>query len=138
MVQHSSLQIGDIARADFRTSAILDAENTRLQKAFGFQFRYSPARLAIAMSLSDESFPPSVSELNGKPIRGDTLFGQDEVDLAAWASMIVEHSGEESISRRRFQELVGAHWARGLNRLYEITQGLESNIEVLVETLLSK
>lgn len=131
------VQIGDIARADFRTSVGADNENARLQKIFGFQFRYQPARLAIALSLSDARLPAAVDELTGKPIRGDTLFGQDEADLASWIALIVQHSGQTDMSRRTFQELIAAHWARGIEMLRLTGDGIEPQIETLVYSLLA-
>lgn len=107
------LQIGDIARADFRTSLSSDAENSRIQRVFGFQFRYQPARLAISLSLGESIIPRVGEEAGGKPIKGDTLFGQDEADLIVWVAMVVQHSGVEGMTRREFQDLISAHWARG-------------------------
>ncbi len=110
-------QIGDVARADFRTSRAADAENTRIQKLIGSLFRYQPARLAIGRSLGDASPPDAAEDVLGKPIRGDTLFGQDEADVAMWSSLILEHSARASLTRKELQELAAAHWQRGLSML---------------------
>lgn len=130
------LQLGDIVRADFRTSAIADNENTRLQKAFGFQFRYQPARIAIALSLSEKAQPPAVDEATGKPIKGDTLLGQDEADLATWIAVIVEHSGLDNMSRKNFQDIIAAHWAKGISMLAKSATFQTPEIEDLIGNLL--
>ncbi|MCW1410793.1 MULTISPECIES: DndE family protein [Rhizobium] len=131
------LQLGDIVRADFRTSLPADHENSRFQREWGFAFRYQPARLAISASLSDPTPPSTHIEAYGKPIKGDTLFGQDESDLAAWIALIVEHSGEDELSRREFQDLVAQHWARGLDMLERKLNKVEGGIVGVVENLLA-
>jgi hypothetical protein len=110
----STLQIGDISRADFRTSFAADSENSRIQKALSLPFRYQPARLALSLSLRKSSVPSPIPDSGGRTIKGDTLFGQDEADLTLWIALIVQHSGQTQLSRRAFQDLVAAHWARGM------------------------
>ena len=39
------------------------------------------------------------------PIKGETLFGQEETDLALWVSPIVEHAGRTQATRRDIQDL---------------------------------
>lgn len=113
----SPLQIGDISRADFRTSVAADAENSRIQKAFDFPYRYQPARLAISLSLRHPGLLKPILDVGGRPIKGDTLFGQDEADLTLWIVLIVQHSGVVGLTRRDFQDLVAAHWERGMDML---------------------
>ena len=110
-------QIGDFARADFRTSAEADAANGRLQKDLGLSFRYQPARLAVGRSLALAEPPATPADMLGKPIRGDTLFGQDEADLATWAGLLVERHRLVSATRKELQDLVAGHWARGIEML---------------------
>ncbi len=111
------LMIGDIARADFRTSFAADADNSRIQKSLDLPFRYQPARLAISLSLRQAEQPKVIPDGGGRPIQGDILFGQDEADLTLWIALVVEHSGAAGLSRRDFQDLVAAHWARGMTML---------------------
>ncbi len=126
--QKAPLQIGDIARADFRTSYAVDAENSRIQKALDLPYRYQPARLAISLSLRSPNPPKSIADGGGRPIRGDTLFGQDEADLTMWIALIVEHTGTAGLSRKEFQDLVAAHWARGMAVLSD-SVGQDASIE---------
>lgn len=132
----SPLQIGDISRADFRTSFVADAENSRIQKVFDLPYRYQPARLAISLSLRQPGPPTPIPEAGGRPIKGDTLFGQDEADLTLWIAMIVEHSGVVGLTRRDFQDLVAAHWGRGMDLLSEAV-GTASLIEDAFARLIS-
>ncbi len=112
-----TLTFSDLFRADVRTSREADELNTRLQSALGLDFRYQAARLALALSLGDPAPPPAIADLLGKPIRGETLFGQEEVDLALWAALVVEHDPVAATSRRSFLDRTAAHWDRGARRL---------------------
>lgn len=133
----ASFQIADIARADFRTSFFADAENSRLQKALQFPYRYQPARLALSLSLRQPHAPKAIPEGGGRPIRGDILFGQDEADLTLWIVLIMEHSREPTLTRREFQELVAAHWARGMDDLSRCI-GSAGSIEQAFTRLMSE
>ncbi|RWD27521.1 MAG: DUF1832 domain-containing protein [Mesorhizobium sp.] len=132
----SSLQIGDISRADFRTSFVADAENSRIQKTFELPYRYQPARLAISLSLRQPGPPKPIPDGGGRPIKGDTLFGQDEADLTLWIALIVEHSGVVGLTRRDFQDLVAAHWGRGMDLLSKSVE-TASSIEGAFARLMS-
>lgn len=133
----SAFQLGDIIRADFRTSRDGDARNTMLMKKFGFQYRYQPARLAIALSLRMPGIPKDMPDGTGKPIKGDILFGSDEAELALWVALVVQHADAPPMSRRSFQELVGAHWHRGMASLFKIADDVDEHPELLADLLLS-
>lgn len=133
----SVFQLGDIIRADFRTSGDGDARNTVLMKKFGFQYRYQPARIAIALSLRVPGTPADMPDGVGKPIKGDILFGSDEAELALWVALVVQHADAVPMSRRSFQELVGAHWHRGMASLSKISDGVGEHPELLAGLLLS-
>lgn len=118
MTVRHPVQLLDLLRSDFRTTEAADTLNSRLQNALGFAFRYQPARLAISKSLSNPEAPELEAELHGKPIKGETLFGQEETDLALWLGLIVEHAEKTQASRRDIQDLVAAHWRRGIEVLW--------------------
>jgi hypothetical protein len=111
--------IADVGRLDFRTSRSGDTATSAIQRALGLQFRYQPARLAIGRSLGLPTRPALVQNLDGKAIRGETLFGQSVQDLGMWMSLIVEHAGAGPLVRRELQDLVSAHWARGAGLLWD-------------------
>jgi hypothetical protein len=114
-----ALQLVDLLRTDFRTSAAADALGVELQAILGLPYRYHPARLAIGLSLRDPAPPPPASDLLGKVIKGEALFGHEEHDLAMWLGLLVEHSGKSGVSRRFIQDEVAAHWERGMHRLWQ-------------------
>ena len=124
------VQLLDLLRSDFRTTEAADALNSQLQKALGFPFRYQPARLALAKSLSTPEHPKQETELRGRPIKGETLFGQEEVDLALWVSLIVEHAERTQATPRDIQDLVAAHWRRGIEALWSdwVSVGQDSTV----------
>jgi hypothetical protein len=119
MTPQSPAQINDVLRADFRTAQAADRLNAALQSALGLPFRYQVARLAIGRSLGVSSHPEPAGDALGKPIKGDTLFGQDEGDIALWMSLIVEHAQTGLLAKRELQDRVAAHWRRGLDMLWE-------------------
>lgn len=106
----------DIVSANFRTEENKDALNKKFMERLGMKARYAPARLAIASSLALTEPPRRIEGDPGLSIKGDTLFGQG-ADLAAWVSLIIEHSRLEEITLKSFQALVADHWARGLDLL---------------------
>lgn len=111
------LNLVDLLRSDFRASANADALNLRLQTELGLDYRYQPARLAIALSLSDPR-APEVVEPTGKPIRGETLFSAEQGELSIWVGLFAEHMGQNITTRRGLQEVVSAHWSRGIDILW--------------------
>jgi hypothetical protein len=110
----------DMIRGDFRTSRPADELNARFQTLLGLPHRYGPARLALGRSLGIQSQPDL--QLNsfglGRPIKGEQLFGQG-VELSCWLTLVTEHVGQGSLSRRDFQALITAHWHRGLYTLWD-------------------
>jgi len=113
----AALNLIDLLRSDFRASASADALNLRLQNELGLDFRYQPARLALALSLSDSRPLPPV-EGAGRPIRGETLFSPEQAELAIWVGLFSEHAGRGFETRRELQEAVAAHWSRGIEDLW--------------------
>lgn len=110
------LNLIDLLRTDFRATSEAEAISTRLQAELGLDYRYQPARLAMALSLSDPEFPPQVEAL-GKPIRGETLFSAEQAELAIWVGLFTERAGAAITTRRGLQEMVASHWTRGIRML---------------------
>ncbi len=113
------LSLPELGRIDFRTSRSGDTATGSLLKALELQYRYQPARLALAKSLSLPTPAPMPDNLDGKPIRGETLFGAGTEDLASWISLVTVHAGSEPLNRKSLQALVAAHWARGAGLLWD-------------------
>ncbi len=135
---HRALGLAEIGRIDFRTSRSGETATLSLLKALELQYRYQPARLAIARSLSLPQPPPPVDNLDGKVIRGETLFGSGNEDLAIWISLLIGYSGDRPLGRRELQDVVAAHWARGAGLLWENLRGRPDPVLVLTEQLIRR
>lgn len=130
------VRLGDLLRTDFRTSAEGDALNTKLLKDLGLDYRYQPARLAISVSMVDPKPPSNPPEFLGKPIRGETLFGAEEVEIGLWVALLVEHAGLEQLSRRDVIDLVAGHWQRGARILVRRVERWDGTPHALVAELM--
>jgi len=115
-----TLDIADLSTATFSTTRAADEICSNLTRKIGWPHRYVAARLAIARSLSLPALPPPLTEEEGDDmataLRGMQLFGEG-VDPAAWLSLIVQRSGDRTMSKRSFRALVSAHWKRGAELL---------------------
>jgi hypothetical protein len=128
----------EIGRLDLRTSRSGDTATASLLRALGLQYRYQPARLAIAKSLSLPTRPQLVENLDGKSIRGETLFGQAAADLGMWISLLSAHSGCDSLSRKDLHELVAAHWARGAGLLWDALRASDDPVGTLASQMIAR
>lgn len=128
--------ISDISRIDFRTSRSGETATASLQRAIGLPYRYQPARLALARSLGLDTQPTPVSNIDGKTIRGETLFGQSRDEIAIWTSLLVQHADRGPLRRREVQELVAAHWARGAGLLWDSLRGSKDPVTDLAALLI--
>lgn len=126
-----SLTLRDVGRLDFRTSRAGENATASLQRALGLQYRYQPARLAIARSIGVGTEPPPVSNNDGKVIRGETLFGPGPDELAIWLGLMLSASQARPVSRRALQDLVAAHWARGASLMWDDLRDQEEPVEAL-------
>ena len=115
-----TLEIADLSTTTFSTTRADDDICGKLTRKIGWPHRYVAAQLAIARSLSLKALPPPLTEEErGKmatALRGMQLFGEG-VDPAAWLSLIVQRSGDRTMSKRCFRALVSAHWKRGAELL---------------------
>ena len=115
-----SLSLIELIRTDFRTAKPADELNSRFQRLLGLPHRYGPARLAIGRSLGLAHAPKLETSFTGygKPIKGENLFGTGS-DLACWITLLVQHAAPEQLDRAGLQQLVAAHWSRGIYLLWD-------------------
>ncbi len=123
---------------DFRTSRSGDTATASLLRALELQYRYQPARLAIGKSLGVPTAPPAPENLDGKAIRGETLFGQASADLGMWTCLIVAHAGQGPLSRKTLHELVAAHWARGAGLLWDSLRDKDDKLTNMANQITAK
>jgi len=120
----------EISGLQFKTSRDADKINDVMMRALGLKSRYAPARLAIARSLSIESFElthDSTDEEPGKSIRGDTLFGSGAM-LSSWVALIIQHYKGSCEDKKLFQRIIYEHWKRGIDLLYKDWISSDENI----------
>lgn len=131
-----AVSLVDLVRTEFRTTRAADEMNSRMQALLGLPHRYGPARLAIGRSLGQPSRPGL--ELNslglGKGIKGEHLFGQGG-ELATWITLLVQHTGEEGLSRRQLQTEVASHWHRGMYLLWDDWRASANDFDAFVSRL---
>jgi len=130
-----AILLGEVGRLDFRTSRSGETATASIQRTLGLQYRYQPARLAIARSLAIGTEPQSVTNHDGKVIRGETLFGPGADELAVWFGLILAAAPTRPISRRELQDLVAAHWARGAGLMWEQLRDEVEPLEVLARQI---
>lgn len=106
--------------SNFQTSAEADKITEMLKGKLGLSVRYRVARLAIGRSLGESTFPLQQVDAQGKPIKGELLFGLDEYPL--WVGMIItnirKHDKQE-VTLSILQNMVRRHWHRGIMLLLD-------------------
>ncbi|MCW5259685.1 DUF1832 domain-containing protein [Verminephrobacter eiseniae] len=85
----SAVTLMHILLAGFQTSSDADKRTEQLRSSLGFRAKNRVARLAIGRSLSESSDPPGSSDGAGKSIKGDVLFGVEELPL--WVGLLFTH-----------------------------------------------
>lgn len=130
----------DLARTDFRTSKSADEINSRFLQHLGLTHRYEPARLAIGRSLSLDDQPnydPVSNGDMGKAIKGENLFGSGG-DLATWVALVIEHKKSGELTKKEFQQLIAAHWHRGINLLWREWKTNDQNFDKFLIRLMER
>lgn len=132
------MTLNEIGRFDFRTSRSGNTATAAILKLLALQYRYQPARLALGRSLGIATQPTAVDNLDSKPIRGETLFGQDSVDIGLWISLITAHAGRGPLARKELLDLVAAHWQRGAGLIWDDLRTEADPVVALADRILGK
>lgn len=134
-----SVSLIELVRTDFRTAKPADELNSRFQRLLGLPHRYGPARLAIGRSLGIPNPPKFEMSFTGfgKPIKGENLFGTG-ADLACWITLIVEHAAGGDLDRQQLQQLVAAHWHRGIYTLWDDWKASLNDFDTFVTRLVGR
>ncbi len=136
----SSFALEQVLLAGFHTSVEADKRTEQLRSNLGFQAKNRVARLAIGRSLAEAHHPDDNIEGSGKPIKGDVLFGLDELPL--WIGLLVTHfrkaQPQEDITLATIQELVRRHWHRGVRLLIEDWEEADQDYKKFVDILVRR
>lgn len=117
----NAITLEQVLLAGFQTSAEADRRTEQLRSNLGLSAKNRIARLAIGRSLSESSYPTGSLDGAGKPIKGDVLFGLNELPL--WVGLLFTHlkatDPRAELTLATLQDLVKRHWNRGVSLLME-------------------
>lgn len=117
----NAITLEQVLLAGFQTSAEADRRTEQLRSNLGLSAKNRIARLAIGRSLSESSYPTGSLDSAGKPIKGDVLFGLNELPL--WVGLLFTHlkatDPRAELTLSTLQDLVKRHWNRGVSLLME-------------------
>lgn len=117
----NAITLEQVLLAGFQTSAEADRRTEQLRSNLGLSAKNRIARLAIGRSLSESSYPTGNLDGAGKPIKGDVLFGLNELPL--WVGLLFTHlkktDPRAELTLPTLQDLVKRHWNRGVSLLME-------------------
>lgn len=136
----AALTLEQALLAGFQTSAEADRHTEYLRSSLGLQAKNRVARLAIGRSLSESSYPIGSLDAAGKPIKGDVLFGME--DLPLWVGLLFAHlrhtDPQADLTLSTLQELVKRHWSRGVALLIEDWEGVGEDYNRFVDVLVRR
>lgn len=136
----SDLTLESVLVSNFQTSGDADKISDEFRAKFGFTVRYRVARLAIGRSLGEPTFPMQNIDSSGRPIKGELLFGMDELPL--WVALLVtnmrKHFPDGEVSLATLQNAVKRHWHRGVHLLLDDWAAAEGDYNKFIEILITR
>ena len=98
------------------------------------------ARLAIGRSLSEITYPSGNLSGTGKLIKGDVLFGVEELPL--WVGLLFTHlrriDSRAELTLATLQDVVKRHWSRGIMLLIEDWDESEEDYNRFIDILVRR
>ena len=136
----NAVTLEQVLLAGFQTSAEADKRTELLRSSLGLQARNRVARLAIGRSLSEATYPTGSLDGAGKSIKGDVLFGLDELPL--WVGLLFTHlrraDPRAELTLPTLQDSVKRHWNRGIALLYEDWEEVGEDYNKFVDVLVRR
>lgn len=136
----SALTMEQVLLAGFQTAAEADKHTELLRSNLGLSAKNRVARLAIGRSLSESTYPSASLFGAGRPIRGDVLFGVEEIPL--WIALLFTHlrriDPRAELTLASLQDLVKRHWGRGITLLMEDWKEAEEDYNRFVDILVRR
>jgi len=136
----SGITLENVLVSNFQTSGEADKISDDFKSKLGFTVRYRVARLAIGRSLGEPTFPTQNIDSSGRPLRGELLFGMDELPL--WVAVLTTNirryypNGELTIAS--LQNAVKRHWHRGVQLLLDDWAAAEGDYNRFIEILITR
>ena len=136
----SDITLENVLVSNFQTSGDADKISDEFRSKFGFTVRYRVARLAIGRSLGEPTFPTQNIDSSGRPLKGELLFGMDELPLwvALLATNIKKHFPNGELNIATLQNAVKRHWHRGAHLLLDDWAAAEGDYNKFIETLITR
>ena len=117
----------DIDKLGFRISKEGDLLNEAMMKRLGLEFRYGPARLAIAYAISERKIESPTGSSNQRIIKGASLFGNSN-DIQCWTILIKAAFQDADLATSKgYQQTVNALWDTGIRLLDKLWTQLGEN-----------
>ncbi|MFL9709342.1 DndE family protein [Methylobacillus sp. Pita1] len=136
----SNISLESVLLANFQTSGQADKFTEQLRSSLGLSARYRVARLALGRSLSDPSYPNENIDSQGKTIKGELLFGIEELPL--WVGLLLSHAKKanpkEEFTLAALQNIVKRHWHRGMMLLINDWQEADEDYMKFMEILVKR
>lgn len=136
----SALTMEQVLLAGFQAATEADKHTELLRSNLGLSAKNRVARLAMGRSLSETTYPSTSLSGAGKPIKGDVLFGVDELPL--WVGLLFTHhrrvDPRAELTLATLQDLVKRHWSRGIALLMEDWEEAEEDYNRFVDILVRR
>ena len=136
----SDITLENVLVSNFQTSGDADKISDEFKSKLGFTVRYRVARLAIGRSLGESTFPTQNIDSSGRPLKGELLFGMDELPLwvALLTTNIKKHFPNGELNVATLQNAVKRHWHRGVLLLLDDWAAAEGDYNKFIEILITR
>lgn len=136
----SDITLENVLVSNFQTSGDADKISDEFKSKLGFTVRYRVARLAIGRSLGEPTFPTQNNDSSGRPLKGELLFGMDELPLwvALLTTNIKKHFPNGELNIATLQNAVKRHWHRGVLLLLDDWAAAEGDYNKFIEILITR
>lgn len=136
----SDITLENVLVSNFQTSGDADKISDEFKSKLGFTVRYRVARLAIGRSLGEPTFPTQNNDSSGRPLKGELLFGMDELPLwvALLTTNIKKHFPNGELNIATLQNAVKRHWHRGVLLLLDDWTAAEGDYNKFIEILITR
>lgn len=136
----SSVTMEQVLLAGFQADTEADKYTELLRSNLGLSAKNRVARLAMGRSLSEATHPSASLSGAGKPIKGDVLFGVEELPL--WVGLLFTHvrrvNPRADLTLAALQDLVKRHWSRGIALLMADWEEAEEDYNRFIDILVRR
>ncbi|MGV8894456.1 MAG: helicase HerA domain-containing protein [Burkholderiaceae bacterium] len=136
----SAVTMEQVLLAGFQADTEADKYTELLRSNLGLSAKNRVARLAMGRSLSETAHPSASLSGAGKPIKGDVLFGVEELPL--WVGLLFTHlrrvNPRADLTLATLQDLVKRHWSRGITLLMADWEEAEEDYNRFIDILVRR